>query len=453
MSSTPQTDTASLPTLTLVRQLWQQTWPMAMGAMSLLGFYLVDSIFVARLGTEPLAAQSFTFPLAFLVIGVQVGIGIAIAALISRAIGAGQQEQANRLGALVLVGGGILQGVLVLVLWLIQEPAFTLLGASDAIRAMIRPFWALQVPAMWVGGVVYFGYSLFRAHGNTRFPGMMMVITSLLNLLFDPILIFGIGGWQGLGLPGAALATLLAFSIGGVIVALALRGKGWVQRHGMAAQVRVSAWPFAQIAGPAMVSQLMPPLAAMVATALVARSGDQAVAAWGMASRLEGFSIVLVLGMTMALPPWLGRCYGGNDWATVRRLMQVAAGMVIVWQVVLGLVLALFAAPLASILVDTPAVQAYLTVLIRWIPPSYGFLGVCMLVVSASNALGWPMRAMLISFLRLFLCYLPLLWLGLELGGFGGFALGAAFGNVLAGIMAWGFYQQALAGREAKVPS
>ncbi|MGB2337901.1 MAG: MATE family efflux transporter, partial [Alcanivorax sp.] len=51
MNGTPQTDTASLPTLTLVRQLWQQTWPMAMGVMSLLGFYLVDSIFVARLGT------------------------------------------------------------------------------------------------------------------------------------------------------------------------------------------------------------------------------------------------------------------------------------------------------------------------------------------------------------------------------------------------------------------
>ena len=112
MNGTPQTDTASLPTLTLVRQLWQQTWPMAMGVMSLLGFYLVDSIFVARLGTEPLAAQSFTFPLAFLVIGVQVGIGIAIAALISRAIGAGQQAQANRLGALVLVGGGLLLGML-----------------------------------------------------------------------------------------------------------------------------------------------------------------------------------------------------------------------------------------------------------------------------------------------------------------------------------------------------
>lgn len=435
---------SSPTTLSLVRQLWQQTWPMALGVMSLLGFYLVDSIFVARLGTAPLAAQSFTFPLAFLVIGVQVGIGIAIAALISRAIGAGQQDQANRLGALVLTGGGLLLGVLLLLLWLLQAPAFSLIGASDAIRELIRPYWAIQVLAMWVGGVLYFGYSLFRAHGNTRFPGLMMVLTSLLNLMLDPILIFGVGDWDGFGLPGAALASLLAFAIGLGILVLALRGKGWVQRHGMLVQMRVSAWPFAQIAGPAMISQLMPPLAAMLATALVARAGDQAVAAWGMASRLESFSIVLVLGMTMALPPWLGRCYGGNDWATVRRLMRVAAAMVIGWQLVLGLLMALLAAPLAGLLVDTAPVQAYLTLLIRWLPPSYGLLGVCMLVVSASNALGWPMRAMLISFLRLFLCYLPLLWLGYQLGDFGGLALGAAFGNLLAGVMAWMFYQQAL---------
>jgi len=435
---------SSPSTLSLVRQLWQQTWPMALGVMSLLGFYLVDSIFVARLGTAPLAAQSFTFPLSFLVIGVQVGIGIAIAALISRAIGAGQQDQANRLGALVLTGGGLLLGVLLLLLWLLQTPAFSLIGASEAIRELIRPYWAVQVLAMWVGGVLYFGYSLFRAHGNTRFPGLMMVLTSLLNLILDPLLIFGVGDWEGFGLPGAALASLLAFSIGMIILVLALRGQGWVQRHGMLLQMRVSAWPFAQIAGPAMISQLMPPLAAMLATALVARAGDQAVAAWGMASRLESFSIVLVLGMTMALPPWLGRCYGGNDWDTVRRLMRVAAAMVIGWQVLLGLVMALLAAPLASLLVESAPVQAYLTLLIRWLPPSFGLLGVCMLVVSASNALGWPMRAMLISFLRLFLCYLPLLWLGYQLGDFGGLALGAAFGNLLAGVMAWGFYQQAL---------
>ncbi len=214
----------------------------------------------------------------------------------------------------------------------------------------------------------------------------------------------------------------------------------------MLREVRESAGPFAAIAGPAMISQLMPPLAAMLATGLVARLGESAVAAWGLTSRLESFSIVLVLGMTMALPPWLGRCYGGGRWREVERVMATAARMVVFWQLGLGLVLAALAAPLASLLVADGAVRDHLTVLIRFLPPSYGLLGVCMLVVSASNALGWPVRAMTISFLRLFACYLPLLSLGAWLGGLTGLALGAALGNALAGAMAWLGYRRALAG-------
>lgn len=431
----------------LTRRIWQQTWPMTLGVMSLLGFNLVDSVFVARLGTEPLAAQSFTFPLAFLIIGVQVGVGIAIAALISRAIGAGQGHRAGRLGVLVLVGGGGAMAVLLALLWLFQDPAFALLGASERIRAEIRPFWSVQVVAAWAGGMAYFGYSLFRAHGNTRFPGTMMVITSLINLALDPLLIFGAGPIQGLGLPGAAWATLIAFSCGILVVCVMLPGRGWLERQGVLAEARVSAGPFARIAGPAMVSQLMPPLAAMLATGLMARMGESAVAAWGLTSRLESFSIMLVLGMTMALPPWLGRCYGAGDWDEVRRVMAAAARLVLIWQIGLGLILSVLAAPLASLLVDSPEVRHVLTQLIRFLPPSYGLLGICMLVVSASNALGWPMRAMLVSFLRLFACYLPLLWLGSVLGGFTGLAIGAACGNLLAGVMAWLFYKNAVRAR------
>ncbi|MGO2383628.1 MAG: MATE family efflux transporter, partial [Halomonas sp.] len=76
---------------------------MAIGVLALLGFQLVDSAFVARLGTAPLAAQSFTFPLSFLIIGIQVGMGIAIAALISRALGADEHARAKRLTSLVLL--------------------------------------------------------------------------------------------------------------------------------------------------------------------------------------------------------------------------------------------------------------------------------------------------------------------------------------------------------------
>lgn len=181
----------SMPSL--AKKLWQLTWPMAIGALSLLGFQLVDSAFIARLGTAELAAQSFTFPVSFLMIGIQVGMGIAIAALVSRALGSGDEERSRRLGSLVLIAGSLVIAVLALGLWLAQIQIFPALGAGPDSLALIRVYWAPQLVAAWVGALLYFGYSVFRAHGNTRLPGALMVMTSLLNLVLDPLLIFGIG--------------------------------------------------------------------------------------------------------------------------------------------------------------------------------------------------------------------------------------------------------------------
>ncbi|MDI5985817.1 MATE family efflux transporter [Halomonas sp. M4R5S39] len=418
---------------------------MAIGVLALLGFQLVDSAFIARLGTTPLAAQSFTFPLSFLIIGIQVGLGIAIAALVSRALGAGQQGRARRLGSLVLLAGTGIIALLAMLLWAVQGPVFAGLGADAATRELIRAYWAPQLLAAWLGAGLYFGYSLFRAHGDTRLPGKIMVVTSLVNLVLDPLLIFGVGPWGGLGLPGAAWATAIAFSCGLLVLGRRLRRTNWLTRDGLSAEWRRSARPFAGIAGPAMIGQLMPPLAAMLAISVVATLGEAPVAAWGLASRLESVSLMVVLAMTMSLPPWLGRCYGAGDWEQVRRLMHLAFRVVVLWQLGLGLVLALLSPWVALVLSGNPEVRDDLAMLIRCLLPSYAALGVCMLVVSAGNALGWPLRAMLMSAARLFLFYLPCLWVGAWLGGLTGLALGAALGNLLAGLAAWQVFRRVLA--------
>ncbi len=426
----------------LGRRLWRQTWPMAIGVMALLGFQLVDSAFIARLGTAPLAAQTFTFPLSFLIIGVQVGMGIAIAAQLSRVLGAGEDARARRLGSLVLGVASAVIAALALLLWAWQATLFPLLGAEPGSLGLIRAYWGPQLLSAWLGALVYFGYSLFRAHGDTRLPGKLMVVTSLINLVLDPLLIFGVGDWQGLGLPGAAWATVLAFSAGLALLSGRLVRRDWLARRGLWSEARRSAAGFAGIAAPAMVSQLMPPLAAMLSTRIVATLGETSVAAWGLASRLETVSLMLVLALTMSLPPWLGRCHGAGDGDTIRRLMRLAARVIIGWQLALGIVLAVAAPWLALLLSGNPEVRDELALLIRFLLPSYALLGLCMVVVSAGNALGWPLGAMLMSGVRLFVCYLPCLWLGSQLAGMTGLALGAAVGNGLAGALAWGLYRR-----------
>ncbi|WP_353249594.1 MATE family efflux transporter [Salinisphaera sp. T31B1] len=416
---------------------------MALGVMSLLGFQLVDSAFVARLGTVALAAQSFTFPMTFLIIGVQVGLGIAIAALISRAMGAGEAERARRLGSLVVFGGAAIIGVIALGLWIFHRPLFAALGAEGRTLSLIDSYWPVQLLANWLSALLYFGYTLFRAHNNTRLPGTLMVLTSLCNLVLDPVLIFGIGPWAGLGLPGAAWATVAAFVIGLGVLVWRLSYHHWLSMHGLVAEARRSTGAFALIAGPAMLSQLMPPLSAMIATGLIATLGEPAVAAWGLASRLETVSLMIVLGLTMSLPPWLGHCYGAGNWPRVHNLMYIASQAVLVWQLSLGIVMALAAPWIAGLLTDSADVSGSLTWLIRFMLPSYALLGLCMLAVSAANALGWPVRAMLLSFARLFLCYLPCVALGVWLGRSMPFVgVGAAAGNLLAGGLAWWIFSQ-----------
>ncbi len=444
ITPSPSSSYACPTTSELLSRLWRSTLPMTIGIMGLLGFNLVDAAFVSRLGTAPLAAQSFTFPLTFLIIGVQVGMGIAIAAIISRTLGAEEDERARRLGGVVVLASGSVLALLMLLLWIVRVPAFHLLGANDQELALIEQYWGPWLMASWLGAMAYVFYSLFRAHGNTRLPGVMMLVTSLLNLALDPLLIFGLGPIPGFGLAGAAWATLLAFAIGLAITLVNISGRRWIETHGLLQEWRNSRRQLMGIAAPAVLSQMMPALAAMLVTAIVASLGQTQVAAWGIASRLETFSLIVVLALTMSLPPWLGRCYGAGRWQEVRRLMNLVARVVIVWQLILGVIMTLLASPLANVLVGNSEVADALMLMVPWMLPSYAFLGICMLVVSAANALGWPLRATLLSFVRLFVCFLPAVWLGAQIDGLRGVAIGAAIGNLLAGIVAWRLYRQAI---------
>ncbi|HEX5515507.1 MAG TPA: MATE family efflux transporter, partial [Gammaproteobacteria bacterium] len=241
----------------LGRELFHMTWPMIFGVVSLMGFQLVDSIFISMLGVEPLAALGFTVPVYQLFIGIQVGIGIATTALISRALGAGDTARAKHLGGLVVVAGGLIMLALCLLAWGVRTPLLRALGAETELLPLIGQYWLPWLASAWVGAMLYFAYSVSRANGDTRLPGLLMVITSLLNLVLDPLFIFTFG-W---GLPGAALATLAAFGIGAVVMFRRLWQRAWLQldRHGLPALPALR--QLGSISGPAMLSQLMPGLA------------------------------------------------------------------------------------------------------------------------------------------------------------------------------------------------
>ncbi|MBS8239865.1 MATE family efflux transporter [Marinobacter lipolyticus] len=413
------------------------TWPMLFGVLSLMTFQLADSAFIGQLGQAPLAALGFTLPMQQLIIGLQVGLGIATTAIISRTLGQGDELRAFRLGGLVITVGGSLVFVLCVGLWLLQERIMSALGAEDSLLPMIRSYWLPWLIAAWTGATLYFGYSVCRSHGDTKLPGYMMVATSLLNIALDPLYIF-VFDW---GLPGAAWATVTSFTLGCLVIYPKLLKRHWARFDLRQLALGPALKQLNGIMAPAMVSQLMPAASAMLATALVAGFGSAAVAAWGLGTRLEFFSIVVVLALTMSMPPMIGRLLGAGDIAQIRKLVRLAVRFVVGWQLAIGLIWLAASGLVSELFTSDAEVQEILAGYLLRVPLSYSGLGVCMLMVSVCNALGLAMRALLVSTLRLFLCFLPLLWLGSQLNGIYGLMSGALVGNLFAGAMAYSFYR------------
>lgn len=431
-------ETTNSPSLS--RQLFQMTWPMLFGVLSLMSFQLIDSAFIGQLGVLPLAAQGFTMPIQMIIIGIQVGLGIATTAVISKALGAGQDKYARQLGGLVVTIGSIGVAVFGILLYLAREPILSLLSAPQSVLPIIDTYWIWWVISAWTGAVLYFLYSLCRANGNTMLPGTIMMLTSLLNLVLDPIFIFVFD----LGIDGAAIATILAFGIGIVIVAPRVSAKHWMLFDWSDLNIGQSIRSIGHIMGPAMLSQLLPPLSSMLATKLLAGFGTAAVAAWALGSRYEFFAIVSVLALTMSIPPMVGRLLGSNKVSDIRKLVAIAIRFILVFQLFIALLTLALSTPLASLMTSEASVESILNWHLMIVPLSLGPLGICMLMVSVSNALGKSYVALTISALRLFAFFLPCLWLGAQLGDLKGLFIGAFIGNILAGASAWSLYQRTL---------
>ena len=424
----------------LARALFSMTWPMLFGTVALMSFQLVDSIFISMLGMQPLAALGFTLPLQQLLIGVQIGIGIASTALISRALGADNPERAKHLGGMVVLTGCCVSLLLCALIWLLRLPLLSVLGASAELLPYTESYWLPWLTSAWLGAFLYFANSISRANGDTKLPGLMMVVTSVLNMLLDPLFIFTFD----LGLAGAAYATIVACLSGATIMYWRILKRHWLAFSPSKLAIGPALREIFQTSAPAMLSQLMPGTAALLATRLVAVFGGSAIAAWTLGSRLELFSIVIVLALTMALPPMVGRLLGSKQLDRAHSLVLIAVRFVIGLQIAIALFWMASRWWIAAELAPDHATEIYLMSYMLWVPVSYAALGVCMLMVSVCNALGMPMRAVCISTLRLFICYLPALWLGASLADMSGLYIGVLIGNTAAGLLAWILYQHGL---------
>lgn len=420
---------------TLVRM----TVPMMFGIVSLMLFNLADVYFVGQLGIEPLAALGFTFPVSFSIISLAIGFGIGTSATLARLIGAGQKQEAGALATDNLVMTALVVTVISLLALSGIEPVFRLMGAGDNLLPLIDRYMSI-----WFLGAVFLvvnmvGNSAMRASGDTRTPAKLMAFSSVLNLLLDPLLIFGAGPVPAMGIEGAAIASVIAWGLTTLMVLHVLYHRaGLLILQSIQLSRMVRHWSQVMKIGlPAALSNMMTPVAGAVMTALVATHGSEAVAAFGVGNRLESISLLVCLAFSMTLPPFISQNFGAGQVERVCRVYLGAVQFALGWQLLVYAGLLLGADALVALFTDDTRVRELLELWLLVVPVGFGCQAVTFLTASAFNALHQPLRAMRISVARLFVFYVPLGWLGSQMWGLEGMFAGLVLANVLVAVLAY----------------
>lgn len=424
--------------------LRRMTTPMAIGMVALMSFNIIDTFFIGLLGTDELAAISFTFPVTFTVISLIIGLGIGTSAVIARALGGGNPTLARDQATTALFLSLILVSILSTLGLLLIEPIFLLLGSSQETLVHIVDYMS-----MWYFSSVFLvlpmvGNSVLRASGDTSTPSLIMGAGGAINAILDPLLIFGYGPIPAMGIKGAAIATLLAWICGSIIVLYVLGVKrGLIHLYLPAwGLFKAAAAKVLKIALPAAGANMLTPLAMGILTAVVAGYGKEAVAAFGVGQRLESIASLVVLSLSMTLPPFISQNQGAGFYDRVQRSYQLCCRFVVVWQFVVFLVLALLAPYIAKIFTSEAEVAHLIQMFIWIVPLGYGVQGIVILTNSSFNALHLPNQALMLSFVRLFVCYVPCAYFGGEWFGIVGLFVGCVVGNLLMSLISYTFFNR-----------
>jgi putative MATE family efflux protein len=421
------------------RHLVDMTAPVLLGIMTMMGQALVDAWFLGRVGDRALAAQAFSYPIILIATSVAIGLGAGTSSVVARAIGKGDHRRAKRLATDSLLLSFLITAVVSAIGVMTIRPLFRLLGVPEDMIPLIRSFMIILyagVPFIVVGMV---GLASMRATGDTRLPSKLMIMGSVLNVALDPIFIFGLGPLPALGLNGAALAALVARSTILVGALVLLRGRlDMVSfKRPEPGELRRSWKDILHVGLPAAGTNAIVPLGTMLITAMIARYGPDAVAGFGVASRIESMMLVVYYAMSAIIGPFVGQNFSAGEEERILRALKLCTLFCLASGLTIAVVLAAASGFLPVLFSDDPDVTNVTRTYLLIAPVGYGTYGMVMVMNATFNGLGRPLPAVAISVGRMLVLYVPLAAVGMVFFAAPGMFVAYAVANIVSGFAAY----------------
>ena len=424
----------------------KMTIPMMVGMVGMVAFNLIDTFFIAKLGTVELAAISFTLPVVMLQGAISMGLGVGASAVIAKAIGMNDSQKVKRLTTDALLLGFLIVVVVIILGLLTINPLFSMLGAKNETLKLVKQYmqiWYLGVPFVVIPMM---GNNAIRAAGNTTIPSLIMLTSIAINIILDPLLIFGIGPFPRLELEGAALATVIARSVTFVVALLFLKFKFemlTLRFEGL--QKTLNSWKEVLYIGiPAALTQLLIPLSTGFITRLVAINGTAAIAAYGVSSRIERFVLSPIIALGAVVTPFTGQNYGAGKWHRIKSGIANSAFLSLGTGFIMWLFFLKFGSDIGKIFNESEKVYGKVALYLAIVGFTYGFHGLSLIIASVFSALQKPFSAVALNVIKLVFLLIPMSYAGMYFYNLSGIFAGIAASYIVSGILAWFYLQKIL---------
>ncbi len=425
--------------------LFSLTIPLFIGMIAIMFFQIADTYYLGQLGADELSAMGYIFPIFFAFESIMFGIGGGVTALVSFAYGKKDFEQVRKLTTHSILLGMVIIAVLSSFGLFSINLVFSSLGASGHVLELIAQYMSIYYLTVFLLALPIISNSANRAVGDTKSPAIIMSTSAIINIILDPILIFGLGPIPALGMRGAAIATSLAWVISATASFYIIKRLNMLEFSIPSKAQLFSSWSQILFIGiPACMSNLVMPLTVATITFFVSAYGHEAVGGFGVATRVESLAIIGIISISGAVSPFVGQNFGAKNFERINSGMSLALKSASAWGLLVSVIIMLFAPQVAYLFSSDENVVKSAVLYFTIVPFCYWAWGISALTYSFLYSIKKPIWAGALIILRLLVFMIFFSYIGSILFGLAGLFAGMALAEVLSACVSYMFYSKAL---------
>lgn len=390
------------------KNIWILALPLIVTNMFESAFNIVDMFWVGRLGPEALAAVSMSGIVIMVMFFLLLGVGIGTISLIARYIGAKKDDSANNVAMQSLILATILSVVLGLIGYIFSPHILKVLGADYNVLMLGTGYMRITFAWMLVMVYMLFMSAILQGAGDSFTPMLVFGLSTFINIVLDPFLIFGWGPFPVLGVNGAAWATVIARAVGSVIALnILFKGRSHIRIKLNKPEFSIM-WKILKIGIPASMQNILRGLMGVVMVSVVAGFGTFAIAAYGVGIRLIMLVMMPGFAFAAAAQTLVGQNLGAKNPARSERSAWTAFAYYAMFMFVMALLFYFFSNNVIGIFSNNPEVIKIGTDFLRI--TSFGFVFIAMgLVFGRSlSGSGDTVSPMVMTFVALWVVQIPL---------------------------------------------